>query len=150
MSSDRNTSLQSKLSLKTHLEDSPSPMGFRPSEIGLFCLLIALMALFKKLCVSVLFHKTTKGEKEAEGEQQDMLGCHQGLDASQMELPCLLLRPRGIHHHHHHVCLPKPLVLLGYQFALCTSKDTLTRKELAFPRSLLDALIFLEGVFCEH
>lgn len=94
------------------------------------------------------FHKTTKGEKEAEGEQQDMLGCHQGLDASQMELPCLLFRPRGIHHH---VRLPKPLVLLGYQFALCTSKDTLMRKELLFPGSLLlDALIFLEGVFCEH
>jgi len=48
-----------------------------------------------------------------------MLDCHQGFDASQMGLLCLLLRLRGSHDH---VSLPKPPALLSCQFALCTLK----------------------------
>lgn len=41
--------------------------------------------------------------------------------------------------------LSKPLALLSCQFALCTLKETLMRKEVAFIGSLLlNVLIFLE------
>lgn len=75
-------------------------------------------------------------------ERITILGCHQDFPAWQMDLPCLLLWPRGSHHH---VSLPEPLALLHCQLALCTSEETLMRKELAFLGSvLLNTLIFLE------
>lgn len=113
--------------------------------MGSFCLLVALMSPFLKIVYIMHLYQTMEGEKEAEREQQDLLGCHQGADGSQMDWPCLLFRTRRIPHH-------TSAQASGFaQSPVCSSKDTLMGKELPFLGSLLlDALIFLAGVFCEH
>lgn len=87
-----------------------------------------------------------KGEKETEREYQDLLGCYQGLEGSQTcHASCSDPGESPAHAWALWFC-PVTSLLCAHQ-----TMGTLMAKELAFLGPLLlETLIFLEGVFCEH